>query len=273
MKLYGSAACSGPPAATGTEAAFEGAGIPVVVVEDATNTIYATATDDAGNVSACGGPIVYVEDSSSPTPTLTATDPASPANANFPKLRGSGAEAGSTVTVWGNNNCGAPPLFTGTAAEFNGAGIEIEELDDDTETYSVNATDAVGNVSGCSNAITYIEDSTAPSAPTVTGTDPASGANQNSPRVKGSAEAGEVNLFTTANCGAVRLHRLGGGFGRSGHCDLGGRQLQNELRAPATDAAGNTSACSGPISYTEVTPLLEGDHTAADSIDERRRRS
>jgi hypothetical protein len=48
-------------------------------------------------------------------PTLSATVPASPANANSPKIVGSAA-AGSTVRIYATSDCAGAPLATGSAA-------------------------------------------------------------------------------------------------------------------------------------------------------------
>ena len=52
-----------------------------------------------------------------PGPSLTDTDPDSPANDNNPEVKGS-AEAGSTVSIYSTSDCSGAPLATGTAAAF-----------------------------------------------------------------------------------------------------------------------------------------------------------
>jgi subtilisin-like proprotein convertase family protein len=255
VRFYASSDCTGPAAATRPASDLNGAGAEIEVPENETTTVRVTATDAAGNVSGCSSPISYVEDSASATPSLAAFDPSSPANQNFPKLRGSGAEADSTITVYSGPDCAGPPLFVfpNGAAAFNGAGVEIEVQDNTTDPYRVNATDPVGNVSGCSNALSYTEDSLAPAAPTLTATDPGSAANQNSPKVRGAAEAGaQVRLFASTDCSGAPI-----GTGTSG--ELGGAGVTasvpdnatTQFRATATDAAGNASECSAPVSYAE----------------------
>ncbi|HXC52178.1 MAG TPA: Ig-like domain-containing protein [Candidatus Limnocylindrales bacterium] len=93
-----------------------------------------------------------------PPPVLKAL-PASPANNNNPIVRG-GAEAGSRITLYRTANC------TGTTATFTEAVLEsgfgFVVGDDTTTTLSATATDASGNVSKCTKALVYIEDSTPP---------------------------------------------------------------------------------------------------------------
>src|SRR5262249_20320795 len=99
VKLWATPDCSGRLIASGTQTTFASPGIGFAVLDDTTITMYASATDAAGNTSACSSGATYVEDSSSPTPSALATAPASPANQNAPKVTGS-AESGSTVRLY-----------------------------------------------------------------------------------------------------------------------------------------------------------------------------
>ena len=63
VKLYKTAGCTGPPAALGSAGKFASPGITASVPDNTTTAFRATATDAAGNVSACSGPFTYVEDS------------------------------------------------------------------------------------------------------------------------------------------------------------------------------------------------------------------
>jgi hypothetical protein len=67
VRLYTSSGCSGSPVATGPAAAFASPGLPVSVADNSSTTFHATATDVAGNVSACSSSsITYVERSTAP---------------------------------------------------------------------------------------------------------------------------------------------------------------------------------------------------------------
>jgi hypothetical protein len=108
---------------------------------------------------------------------ISATSPASPANDESPEVRGSGAEADSTVRLYASQ-CSGTPLGTGTAAEFNGPGGIGASVDaDETTELRASATDRAGNVSACSDPFPYTEDSTPPeteidSAPPAQSNDP-----------------------------------------------------------------------------------------------------
>jgi hypothetical protein len=100
-------------------------------------------------------------------PTLTATDPASPANDNTPKVKGT-APAGPpavTIDLYKNNGCsGAPAVNDAPAADLTGAGIQVNVPDNSTTAFSATATQS-GGTSGCSNSIAYTENTPAPPAP------------------------------------------------------------------------------------------------------------
>ncbi len=152
---------------TGSAAEFSGAtGITATVPSDVFSNLRATATDQAGNPSSCSGDptFSYREDSTAPaTPAITVTSPASPANDNTPEVKGTGAEADSTVSLYANSTCIGAVLGTGTAADFNGVGgITGTVPGDQTTNLHGTATDQAGNVSGCSNLVAYTEDSTSP---------------------------------------------------------------------------------------------------------------
>ncbi len=253
VRIYSTATCSGSPLATGPAAAYNGSGITTPVPGDQTTSLRATATDSAGNTSPCSSPLSYTEDSIAPSmPTITDTDPDSPANDNSPEVKGTAA-TGSTVKVYATADCSGSPLASGTAATFSGSGITTPVPGDQTTNLRATATDTAGNASGCSSSLPYTEDSTAPSAPTISDTDPDSPANDNNPEVKGTADSGStVKLYATADCsGAPLASGSPAQFASPGiTVTVPGDQTTN-LRATATDAVGNASACSAPRPYTE----------------------
>jgi arylsulfatase A-like enzyme len=250
--------------ATGALNEFVSPGFEISVPDDSTTRIRAIATDKARNVSPCSGSsIVYTEDSTAPPPPqLTDTDPDSPANDKSPTVKGT-AQAGSTVQLFyapTTAHCTPANLAaTGTAAELASPGLQAPVPDDSTTRFRATATDAAGNTSGCSvNSRIYVEDSTPPPGPTLSATDPSSPANNNSPRVKGTAQAGSTvriyNAATTADCTQANLVATGGAiaFGSPGLQISLPDDSTTRFRATATDAAGNVSPCSASsIVYVE----------------------
>ena len=80
-------------------------------------SLTATATDTAGNVSACSNPFAYTEDSIAPAvPAITDTDPDSPSVDITPQVKGT-ADPGSTVRIYTSANCSGTPAI-GSAASF-----------------------------------------------------------------------------------------------------------------------------------------------------------
>src|SRR5207248_6063771 len=111
------------------------------------------------------------------------------------------ADAGSTVKLYTNATCTSAVAASGTAAAFAAPGLAVAVAEDSSTTFYATATDAAGNASGCSSGATYVEDSTPPATPSSLAVSPASPANDNSPTISGTAEAGStVKLFTNASC-------------------------------------------------------------------------
>jgi hypothetical protein len=261
VDLYTAADCSGTPLASGPAADFNGAGIEIDVPDNSSTKVYATATDAAGNASACSTSFVeYVEDSVAEPPVLAGTDPASPSNRNDPKVKGT-AEDGSTVSLFTSADCSGLAVATGSAADFSAAGLTVTVADNSTTVFRATITDAAGNTSTCSTtSATYVEDSIAPAPPAVAAVLPEGPANDNTPEVIGGAEAGSTVSIHSGDCSGTPV---GSGsaaqFAAEGVTAAVADNSTTVFRATATDAAGNTSACSATsVSYVE-------DSTAPDT--------
>ena len=256
VRLYPTAACTGGASATGTAAAFASPGLTVPVSDDTSTTFKATATDAAGNVSGCSSSsVTYVEDSTAPAlPSALASSPVSPANDNNPEITGS-AEAGSTVRIYPTAGCTGGAAATGTAAAFASPGLTVAVAGDSSTTFKATATDAAGNISGCSSSsVTYVEDSTAPALPSALASSPVSPANDNNPEITGSAEAGStVRVYTTSDCsGGAAATGTAAAFASPGLTVAVAGDSSTTFKATATDAAGNVSGCStSSVTYVE----------------------
>lgn len=99
-----------------------------------------------------------------------------------------------------------------------------------------------------------------PLAPQLTSTDPASPGSTGTPRIRGAAEAGStVRLYAGPSC-------TGAPIATRGAAELGSPGIRVDVAegvtaafsATATDAAGNTSPCSVPISYTHAKAPVPG---------------
>jgi Glycosyl hydrolase catalytic core len=123
-------------------------------------------------------------------------------------------------------------------------------LSDGPHTFSLEAIDAAGNESPVVSRSFRVD---APPAPKITATSPFPPANNNTPRLKGSAEAGStVRIYSTAGCeGPAVAHGSAASFASPGLAVTVADDSQTAFRATATDAAGNTSECSTARTYIE----------------------
>ncbi|AOM01484.1 hypothetical protein BFX80_09485 [Cobetia marina] len=220
-------------------------------------TLTATATDAAGNISSDSAPTIVdtgIDATAPNTPTIASAIDDVPdgtstladgdsTNDATPTLTGS-AEAGSTVTITHNGE----EIATVTA-DANGSWTytPTTALTEGDQTFSVTATDAAGNVSAPSADFTLTVDTTAPDAPVLTETD---GETANGSTVNGSAEAGGTVEITNGDG-----DRLGSGtVADDGTFSITLSPKQDagtELTATVTDAAGNESPASDTLLVPE----------------------
>jgi hypothetical protein len=252
VKLYTSTDCSGAPAGSGTDLQLGGSGIQVTVAPDSSTTFHATATDSNGDTSACSSSTVTYQQVANPpaAPTLTGVTPQSPANENHPSVTGS-APAGTSVTIYADPNCTGPAVGSGAADELAGAGIQSTVPDDSTTTFHATATLA-GQTSVCSSSsVTFVEDSTAPPAPSLS-VAPGSPANDNSPLISGTAESSSsVALFNTADCKGAPVATASAAELAAGLHVQVPDNTTTVFKAVASDSAGNGSPCSAGATYIE----------------------
>ena len=126
---------------------------------DGAHTFTVRAIDAPGNVSAAVARSFTIDTRAPAAPQITDTDPDSPANDNAPEVKGNAA-AGSTVWLYKNATCAGFPIAAGPATRFAAPGITVSVADNTTTSFRARARDAAGNLSPCSSAFTYVEDST-----------------------------------------------------------------------------------------------------------------
>jgi hypothetical protein len=97
-------------------------------------------------------------------------------------------------------------------------------------------------------------DTEPPPAPQLSTTDPASPNANGTPRIRGTAEAGStVKVYAGPDCtGAPVANGSAAELASPGLTVTVAEGVTATFSATASDAAGNASACSGPISYTRV---------------------
>jgi hypothetical protein len=222
--------------------------IQYTVEPDADTDGYGDDTQDA-----CPADIATRVDCAAAIPALSGTDPASPANNNTPKVQGT-AFTGSDVDLFTTDDCSDTPIASGTAEELAGDGIAISVADNTSITVYASMTIPSGS-SECSAGITFDEE-TPPPAPSVTGVSPASGSNDNQPKVIGTAAPGTtVDVYSTPGCtGAPLASGTQAGFASPGIAVTVADNSTTTFRATATDAHGTSDCSSTSAGYQEVTP-------------------
>lgn len=253
VHLYVNSACTGDVA---NSVPVNGAGAfsgTVKVPSDQESLVFAAAEDAAGNVSECSAPFAYAHDLSGPSaPVLTSTTPASPASSVEPVVNGT-AEAGATISIYGQPNCQGPLVGLGEAGGDGGFALAATAAVDVTTTFSATATDAAGNVSPCSNGLDYTHDGGKPLPPELTATEPPSPSKQVLPTILGNAELGaKVKVYIDAACtvavSAFVVVGADGSFSVSPTTPVKANK-ETLFYGQATDAAGNVSDCSTPLAY------------------------
>ena len=260
IRLHSDAACTtrigqGPEGQFGASGGGIGVGLDTPFAADSTNPVRATSTDAAGNESGCSGAFTYVEDSTPPAKaTSLTTVPASPSNNQNPRVKGTIAGSETFfVSIYSSSDCSGGVVTDGFSSSFEGAGLSTPVAANDTTTLTVRSQDQAGNLSDCSDPLSYTHDNVAPGAPTGLQTDPASPADDESPSVSGSVDpdTDTVRIYQTDDCNgsfavASRSSFEGGGFEI-----LVDPDTTIQVTATAVDAASNVSDCSDPVAYTE----------------------
>jgi hypothetical protein len=177
----------------------------------------------------------FTTDSTKPTATITS----GPANGSYtndptPEFKFNSSEAGSTFTC-----------STGGALGPCSSPDQLPHLSDGTQVFFVRAIDAAGNDSPLAGRY-FIVDTRPPGTPKITSTNPASPANNNAPKVIGTAGTGtQVKIYKTTGCsGTAAATGTASQFKSPGITVSVPDNSTTSLRVKAIDPAGNSSSCS-----------------------------
>lgn len=229
----------------------EGALFTLGAVVDPGEGVFELREDD--NASAGGG--LLIDGTPPATPSITSTSPNVQGTSTSPILYGT-AEASATVRIYTSGTCTGTAVRTVTASTTGSFSASVTVTANSTTTFYAQATDAAGNVSGCSAGRSYTHDGIAPSAPVLSGTNPASPGTSTTPAFQGTAEPNTtVRLYSMGTCTGTVL--TSGSSGTSGSFSLTVTVAANTtttVYATSTDAVGNVSACSAGLSYTHSSP-------------------
>ena len=156
-------------------------------------------------------------------------------------------------------------IDTGTAdfGPCSGATSDTPEdpLPDGPYTFRVRATDAAGNQASATRD--FEVDTASPQAPVLSATEPVSPANDNNPKIIGSAPAGTtVRLYASADCSGSPIATVSAAELEAGVSVSVPDDATTSFSATATTAADNTSGCSEPLAYLEDSSAPDTQITA-----------
>ncbi|NMO19893.1 hypothetical protein HPC49_33435 [Pyxidicoccus fallax] len=231
VRLYFAATCSGTPAATQVADATGTFSLRMQVPDDSVTATHVSASDAAGNASACTVGPTYREDSTPPAAPALATTPVSPANHTTPVLQVT-TEPGAEVRFFAGTSCAGAEFATRTADNQGLVSLSLSVSDNSSSAYVARARDAVGNVSACSPALTYVEDSTAPSELSAVVTDGLSGAD-----VEYQNRATRVAARWSGFSDAVGIHHYELAVTSTASCPGDASSIQGVGNAPSADVA------------------------------------
>jgi hypothetical protein len=179
-----------------------------------------------------------------------------------------------TLSTAGNSGGASPRSGAAFVAGLTGAGAIAGQWTDmhaapvtpAEATFCNNVEGRIGGAGGI--WLVQKGDLVAPAAPQLTSTDPTSPGSSGTPRILGTAEAGStVRVYPSPNCTGIPVATGSAAKLGSPGMPVGVAEgATAAFSATATDAAGNTSPCSVPISYTRlkvpppvcVVPKLKG---------------
>ncbi len=263
VAVHASADCSGPELATASADDSGVASLKVPMTANALHRLFLRTRDAAGNPSGCSEGFSLAHDGTPPSDVkFLGFTPASPANHNAPVLAGT-SDPGTRVDLFAGSYCSSPALLTVALDAAGRFETTLSVKDDSSVSFSARATDAAGNASDCETTSTYVEDSTAPSAPTGLGLSYLSPNSVTSISVLGGAQTGmQVLLFTNAGCTGtpVASGTVGSFYSTFSVSTVVPENSATTFHLATQDPAGNRSTCAGPITYVhdDVVPELEG---------------
>ncbi len=241
--------CRGTVVASGGSDVFASRGLQIILPLNTTSLV-AVRARRGKLTSMCVVVATITHDDLAPdAPKLTGVQVASV----FPlRVAISGtAEAASRLRLYFQAGC------TGESADATVEGngtfrVEVPVEANAATIFSARTTDGAGNTSGCSQNFTFTHDDQPPPAPRLNAVNPAMGT-QTQITVTGTAERdAQVRLYRDPACGQS-LSASAATASSSGSFSLMvnvGQNQTTQIFGRATDAAGNVSACSAPVSYT-----------------------
>jgi uncharacterized repeat protein (TIGR03803 family) len=250
---------NGTQVATVTADAKGGWSYQVGALADGSHHSYAvTATDAAGNTSVMGSALNFTVDTSAPAQPGAPSDGSvsggyvNAAHDTAGQTVGGTTEAGASVAIYDNGTQVATVVADGSGAWSYQVGALA---DGSHHSYAVTATDAAGNVSAFSQALSFTVDTAAPAPPGAPTDGSVSGGYVNAAHdtagqtIGGTTEAGaSVAIFDNGNLVTTVVADGSGAWSYQVGALTDGSH--HSYAVSATDLAGNTSALSAALSFT-----------------------
>jgi hypothetical protein len=215
---------------------------------DGSHAFEVRAIDLAGNADGTPAAFAWSVDGTEPATSID-THPSSSTSSTTAEFAFTGTDTGGSGVAsfqcrldsaapgdW--SPCSSPASYSGLA--------------DGPHHFETRAIDQAGNADSTPAAFDWSIDTAAPPPPSISKTVPASPANDNAPKVVGSAPAGStVRLYANATCSGTAVAVDSAASLAAGIAVTVPDDSTTELSAMAASLVGNTSACSAPIAYVE----------------------
>jgi hypothetical protein len=189
-------------------------------------------------------------------PTSLTVSPASGSDDNNPTISGTTGADTDTVQLYTDAAC-TTAIGTSTAAgTFNSPGIQVTVADNSSTDFYAIATGPGGD-SPCSTDTVHYNEVTAPVAPTGLAVTPASGSNDNSPKISGTVDANTaaVQLYTDATCTtSIGTSSPAATFTGTGIPVAVADNSSTDFYAIASGPGGDSPCSTDTVHYNEVTP-------------------
>jgi len=215
---------------------------PAIPLSNGPHTVTATQTDSAGNTSPASTPVTFTVAAPVVAPVITSPADGSTTTDTTPPIKGTGTP-GDTVnvtidgTVVGTTTVQPDGTwtFTPTTPLANGS-----------HTVSATQTDAAGTTGPASNSVAY---TVIPAAPVITSPAGGSSTNDSTPPIKGTGVPGDtVTVTIDGTVVGTTTVQPDGTWTLTPTTPLA--DGSHTVSATQTDAAGNTSPASTPVTFT-----------------------
>ena len=269
ITLREGADCSGGAVGTLTSQSGATASISRSAMSDGDSASFrALVTDAAGNATCSSVAVTYAYDGTAPAvPVIALSSPATSPNTDSTPtfsvtLTGGGNfSASDVISLHEGANCdGATVGDDVTSQSGASANIVRDAMSEGSASFRIKVTDAAGNSTCSSAAVTYAYDVTAPAVPIIALSSPAtSPANDSTPTFAVALTGGGnfsssdvISLHEGANCNAAAVATdvtSQSGASATITRDALGSDGSVNYRAKVTDAAGNATCASVAVAY------------------------